>query len=164
MSWSPFTNSQTQNLYGVTGVVTAGGDAWAVGGGGIIQYCSGAMCSVEVPSGVKPTLRAIFAFGTSEMYVVGDSGTILRRNTALNPPWEPVTSPTPANLYAVWGTTTPSKTLFAVGAGGMVLRSTNGTTWTQLSSDVTTDLIGVAGADASNVWAITAASWLRYLP
>lgn len=163
-SWSQFANNQTQNLYGITGVATAGGDAWAVGGGGIIQYCSGAMCSVEVTSGVKPTLRAIFAFSTSEMYAVGDTGTILRRNLAMMPPWETITGPTTANLYAVWGTMTPSKALYAVGAGGMVLRSTNGTTWMQLQSDVTTDLIGVAGVDVTNVWAITAASWLRFLP
>lgn len=163
-SWNPFTNNQTQTLYGITGVVMAGGDAWAVGTGGIIQYCSGAMCSVEVTSGVKPTLRGIFAFSTSEMYVVGDNGTILRRNLAMMPPWETLTSPTTLNLYAVWGTMSPSKTLYAVGAGGVVLRSTNGTMWTQISSDVTADLIGVAGVDASNAWAISAASWLRFVP
>lgn len=163
-SWSQFTNNQTQNLYGITGEVTVAGDAWAVGAGGIIQYCSGAMCSVEVTSGVKPTLRAIFAFSKTEMYAVGDNGTILRRNALMAPPWEPVTSNTTAHLNGVWGSLTPSKTLYAVGAGGMVLRSTNGTTWSQLPSDVTADLIGVAGVDANNAWAITAASWLRYLP
>ncbi|HRI49513.1 MAG TPA: hypothetical protein PLW65_04970, partial [Pseudomonadota bacterium] len=44
------------------------------------------------------------------------------------------TGPITTNLQAVWGTNKGALELYAVGLGGVVLRSTNGSNWSKLAN------------------------------
>ncbi|MFZ4765174.1 MAG: Calx-beta domain-containing protein, partial [Roseimicrobium sp.] len=82
------------------------------------------------------------------MWAVGDGGTILKGTGTT---WSAQSSGTANSLRAVWGTSATS--LWAVGASGTILRSTNGTSWTAQTASVLVDLATLWGADASNLWA-----------
>lgn len=75
----------------------------------------------ESPAGVPAALRGVWQTAT-DTYVVGDSGTILRRGA--DNTWKPETAPKVNNvlpdLYGVVGLA--SNDLLAVGSGGAVLR------------------------------------------
>ncbi len=53
-----------------------------------------------------------------------------------------MTSGTTNNLYGVWGSA--SDNVFAVGGGGTILKY-NGSTWSTLTSNTTSDLYGDLG-------------------
>ena len=61
------------------------------------------------------------------------------------------TSGTTQNLNGVWGSSSTS--IWAVGAGGTILKS-NGTTWTSQTSNTAQAFNGVWGSSATSVWAV----------
>jgi photosystem II stability/assembly factor-like uncharacterized protein len=100
---------------------------------------------------VGPALRFV-AFGSNTTGItVGDSGTILRSiNGGLN--WAPATSGTTANLHAV--SMPAANTGFAVGADGVVVKTTTGTSWSPLASGTDQDLNATTWTSASVGWAV----------
>jgi hypothetical protein len=87
-------------------------------------------------------LHGVWIDGPSEIYAVGDRGTILRWDGSA---WSKMGSGTVKNLHAIWGTTGASKVLYAVGDGGTILQN-NGSGWTPQVSPSTADLRGVLGS------------------
>ena len=98
-------------------------------------------------SGSTANLRAIWASDATNLWAVGDNGTILRGDGTN---WTAQTSGTTQHLRAVWGTTSAS--VWAVGDNGVILFF-NGTSWAAQSSGTTSALRGVWGSNGTNIFA-----------
>ena len=134
-------------LYAVAGL--PGGDAFAVGSGGLIEHRT-TIWSVE-DSGVVVALRGVWARAAGDVLAVGDAGTIVH-GTGVPLTWAPEASGVTADLSAVWANAADA---WAVGAGGLVLHATAGGVWSVESSSTSADLFGVFGA-GDLVWAVGA--------
>jgi Calx-beta domain/PKD domain len=99
-------------------------------------------------SGSTENLRAIWAANATNLWAVGDNGTILKGDGTS---WAAQTSGTTEHLRAVWGTSTTS--VWAVGDAGTILFF-NGTAWAAQTSGSTSALRGVWGSSGTNVFAV----------
>lgn len=110
-----------------------------------------------VPSGVTGYLWGIWGSSASDLWAVGDAGTILRGNGTT---WTKVTSPTTQPLYGVWGTS--STNVWAVGAASTILRW-DGTSWkTVAAPTVPGVLLSIWGSGANDVWTAGNGTFLRW--
>jgi hypothetical protein len=108
------------------------------------QWC------VETPQTTiaVPLLHAVWAVSATDVFAVGDGGTILRR---VNGIWTPLLSGTTSNLRGVWAAS--SSDVWAVGVAGTVLRF-NGTAWSTIAGVTTSDVDAVWGSSATDVWLV----------
>lgn len=72
--------------------------------------------------------------------------------------WTACGSPTTL-LYAIWGS---GGRVYAVGAGGVVLRSDGGCAWNSEPTPTTNDLYGVWGSGLGDVYAVGAAGTILH--
>lgn len=100
---------------------------------------------------VGPAFRSVEFGSAGTGYAVGDSGNIIRSTTS-GTNWVSATSSTTANLRAVSMTGTNAG--YAVGDGGVVVKTANGTTWAGITSNTTDDLYGTWFTGAINGWAV----------
>lgn len=112
---------------------------WAVGqngtGGYVTQRAGLSGLSPPNNGSVSRPLNGVWAASSTDAWVVGDGGTLLRCSTPITClPVTIDTGPITTNLQAVWGTNKGSLELYAVGLGGVVLRSTNGSNWSKLAN------------------------------
>ncbi len=149
-SFAPHTSGTTATLWGVWAF--SSNDVWAVGGtpgGGtaqpndiVLHYDGAAWKPETLPD--APLGRALFkVWGTSsnELYVVGEAGTIWHRKGST---WT-LESKTPlatGTLFTVYGCS--ANEVYAVG-GNDVLRS-DGTTWSKVTIDLSSQVNGVSCA------------------
>ena len=101
-------------------------------------------------SGTAANLSAVWGASPSDVFAVGDGGTILHWDGA---EWSPSASPTTADLNGVSGTG-PSNA-FAVGAGGTILHW-DGAAWTSMTSPTTLELFAVSAVSPSRAFAVGA--------
>ena len=81
---------------------------------------------------------------------MGDGGTIIHYNGS---DWSTQTSTTTNNLKGVWGSS--ATTVYAVGAGGKVLKTVNGgTTWSSMTSNTSNGLNAIWGSSATDIFAV----------
>ncbi|MBX3201988.1 MAG: hypothetical protein KF894_27885 [Labilithrix sp.] len=115
-----------------------------------------------VDSQATVVLRGIWGSSASDVWAVGDHGTV-RRIHPNDLRWQIVDSPTTANLRAVWGT--GPEDIWIVGDAGTVLH------WdglelkpatTQLPETDAPNLYGVWGSSADDVWAVGEHTVLHY--
>lgn len=99
-------------------------------------------------SGSTENLHAIWAANATNLWAVGDNGTILKGDGS---GWTAQSSGTTENLRAVWGTSATS--VWAVGDNGVILFF-NGTAWAAQTSGTTQPLRGVWGSSGTNVFAV----------
>ena len=113
-----------------------------------VATCPVGQWCIEVPVTADPVprLHAVWAVSASDVFAVGDSGTILRR---VNGSWSPMTSGTTSDLRGVWAAS--SSDVWAVGLGGTVLRF-NGTAWSTIAGVTASDVDAVWGSSATDVW------------
>jgi len=109
---------------------------------------TGTWCVESSSLTTSPLLHGVSAASASDVFAVGDGGTILRRTGGS---WAAMTSGTPATLRGVWART--SSDVWAVGSGGTILRF-NGTAWSAVTGVTTTNLEAVWGSGASDVWIV----------
>ena len=113
---------------------------WAVGANGTSGYVTQriGLSGVSPPSNgtVGKPLNGVWAASQSDAWVVGDGGTLLRCSTPITCLAVTIdTGPITTNLQAVWGTNKNAQLeLYAVGLGGVVLRSTNGSNWSKIAN------------------------------
>jgi photosystem II stability/assembly factor-like uncharacterized protein len=88
-------------------------------------------------SPTSQTLRDVWGRSASDIYAVGDQGTIVHYNGS---GWSSMASGTTANLRGVAGAATAT---YAVGQGGTLLELSNGT-WTRIDLGLSADLRGVS--------------------
>lgn len=146
-TWTAQTSGTTANFRGVAG--TSIGGFVAVGDGGVIANgASGTTWTLAASPTTQPLYGA--AVGSAAYVVVGAAGTIL--TSVDSSTWEPRASGTSADLRGtaygaltttVDGVTAITNMYVAVGAGGVILRSTDATTWTAQASPTTNDLLAV---------------------
>jgi hypothetical protein len=96
------------------------------------------------------TMQGVWGSSTDNVFIVGNTGTILHYNGSS---WSSQTSGTSRNLRGVWGA--DSTHVWAVGASSDI-RKHDGTSWSgQTRSDGRTEqLNGVWGSSATNVWVV----------
>jgi len=102
---------------------------------------------MQMDSGTTETLREVLGFAEDDIFVVGDSGTILHYDGT---DWSSMASGTTADLKDIWGSA--SDDVFAVGAAGTILHY-DGSGWSAMASSVSVQLNAVWGASGSDVFA-----------
>lgn len=112
--------------------------------------CSADAWCWQFPTPQGNSMWATWGSGPSDVWGVGESGTILHFDGKA---WSMVRSPTNSALYGIWGSS-PSN-IFAVGNRGTVIHW-DGTTWSPLplgaAGAQVARLFGVWSADGSEVW------------
>jgi hypothetical protein len=98
---------------------------------------------VAVTSGTTQGLYGVWGSSSSDVWAVGDSGTILHYQGGK---WSSVTSGTTDDLNAVFGMSAAK--IWAVGAGGTILHY-NGLGWSAQTSGVSNNLFGIWGSTAT---------------
>mgnify|MGYP006291818911 CR=1 FL=1 len=88
-----------------------------------------------------------------ESFAVGASGTIISRNTTVNPDWELLPCPVQEDLKKIAMET--DGMAFIAGNNGTVLRSADyGESWTTLNTGISTNLNDIAFIPPNRIWAI----------
>ena len=129
----------------------------AVGrGGAILSTNDGGQTWTRIDGGTTAHLRALAAFGTTQLWSAGQNGTILRSADG-GATWTISPTPSQANLYAI--AFRDQNEGWAVGDGGVLLHSLDGgATWTVENVTTQADLraLSVSGSDAA--WVVGDAS------
>lgn len=158
LTWTAQTSGVTQTLNGVWAASTT--TAWAVGEYGVIVYTTdGGSTWTETGQSrsVDYTLNAISGASTTA-FIAANDGNLAKLNTSTGAlTW--ATTGTAANLYGAWAFT--STAAWAVGVGGVIIATSNGSTWTSQTSGVATDLYAVAGTSGTAVWVAGAGGVVR---
>lgn len=108
-------------------------DQWAVGDGGMIAHYRG-LAWRAVPSPTTHTLFDVVGFSPTDVFMVGEAGTILGPGLSLQP------STTSNDLYSLFGFS--ALNLIAVGANGTIVANDGGG-WQAVTSPTSNDLNGV---------------------
>ncbi len=114
---------------------------------------AGTWCLEATPAGTAITLHDVWAAGANDVFAVGDSGTIMRRQ---NNEWVTMASGTTQSLRGVHGTSATN--VWAVGMGGAVLHY-DGAAWSTVAVTASNiDAVWLASANdifmsgGSSVW------------
>jgi photosystem II stability/assembly factor-like uncharacterized protein len=101
-------------------------------------------------SGTGVGLWDVWGSGPNDIYVVGDSGTILHSSNGTS--WFAFNnSPTAGSLRSVWGSS--PNDVYIIGDGGGVWRTADqGSSWTTQTSGVTQELDRVWGSSGGNIF------------
>ena len=110
-------------------------------------YSAHAGWEVQNPIPTKNQLRAIWASSATDVFAVGDYGTILHYDGTS---WDNTTMGA-FNIYGVWGTSETD--VFAVADKGIILHY-DGTTWKNMTSGTTQRLRDVWGFSATDIFAV----------
>jgi len=100
-------------------------------------------------SGTSTTLFGVWGASGTDVFAVGDTGTILHYDGTR---WTAQISGTAGALYAVWGTS--GNDVFAVGGGGGPILHYNGVSWEAQTSGMTDSLYAIWGTSGTNVFAV----------
>lgn len=112
--WTAQSASVTPRLQDVFGCTD--GAVYAAGEDGALLASSGDSIWQAMASGTAETLRGLWGSSTSNLYAVGDYGTIRRYDGSA---WQIEASATSQDLFSIWGLSPHS--IYAVGRGGIVL-------------------------------------------
>ena len=99
-------------------------------------------------SGTTWTLNGVWGTCPTDVFAVGENGTILHYNGAI---WDSMDSGVLVALIDVWGSS--STDVFAVGQNGVICHY-DGTGWSEMSSGTNKHLQGVWGTATDNVYAV----------
>lgn len=142
--------TQSNTLRAVSGF--DGSAAFAVGDGGVVLGCTGALCT-RFASNTSQNLRAVFAIDASNIYAVGDGATVLRCSADTRS-CLPLTANTNQSLNAIWGTPVTSS-VYAAGTGGALISCTAGKTGCDpIATNVSDSLTSVWGIAPNNIYAV----------
>lgn len=144
--WNLVTGPTRQRLSAVkiTGITTG----VAVGDSGTyLIYGGGSSWTTENvgPTQYYKNFYGVEATAAGEVWIVGDSGTILHAPTLLGG-WSQEASNVGVTLFSIFRIGTD---LFAVGDGGVIIHSSGGGTWVALTSPTADSLLAVAGLSDS---------------
>ena len=96
----------------------------------------------------KRDLNAVWGSSASDVFAVGEVGTILHYNGST---WDRMSSATGKSLNSIWGSS--SSDIFAVGNTGTILRY-DGNSWKHMQSGTQNDLYGIWGSSSFDVFTI----------
>lgn len=99
--------------------------------------------------------KGIFSVDGSTVWVACAIGIIARGDlTGGQVQWRLTNVGFTVNMTAIWGASRDS--LWAIGQEGLILHSTDGSTWNRALSTTTADLTAIHGSDDRNIWAVGA--------
>jgi photosystem II stability/assembly factor-like uncharacterized protein len=105
----------------------------------------------QPPEGTRG-LGAIWASSSTDVYIAGPSGLILK-STDRGQSWRRLNTGVGEDFFALWGVN--ANEVFAVGTHGYILRSTDqGVTWQRMINMSTRDLTNVSGDGRGNMVAV----------
>jgi len=99
-------------------------------------------------SGTTWTLNGVWGTSSTDVFAVGENGTVLHYNGAI---WDSMDSGVLVALNDVWGSS--STDVFSVGQNGVICHY-DGTGWSEMSSGTNRHLRGVWGTASDNVYAV----------
>jgi hypothetical protein len=102
----------------------------------------------SMTSGTSAWLHGVWGSSGSDVFAVGESGTILHYDGSS---WSSMTSGTSDSLDGVWGGS--GSDVFAMGSGGTILHY-DGSSWSSMTSGTSLSLGGVWGSSGSDVFAV----------
>ena len=102
----------------------------------------------SLSSGTGNDLYAIWGTEDTSVFIVGESGTILRYNGA---EWVLMVSGSTRDLRTIWGT--DRSDIFAAGNSGTILHY-DGSKWSSMSSGTGNSLNGIWGTDSGSIFAV----------
>ena len=143
IDFQPSELSPVNSLDWFEGVCASSQRAVAVGDYGAIYSSTNGMLWTSAPSGTTEWLRGV-AFGGSAFVAVGENGTILKASMSAGS-WSPSASGTGEHLNRVrylGGNTYGA--FYAVGNYGTLLKSSDGSAWSALTTETTNAIFDVA--------------------
>ncbi len=143
-SWTYVATPASVRLFGVWGA--ASNDVFAVGQTGTVYHWNGVSWGA-MSSGTTALLEGVWGSHGGNVYAVGSGGAIVHYDGI----WNAQTSPTTADLHAVW---VGDGVAYAVGDNGVALRSSGGGGWEAMSTPGNHDLYGVWAALANDAYAV----------
>ncbi|MDF2695522.1 MAG: hypothetical protein K0S65_3905 [Labilithrix sp.] len=130
---------------------------------GTVAADAGGLTWAEIDSHSSVTLRALWGSSASDVWAVGDLGTIRHVTSADATDWQSVASPTREDLRAVWGFAADD--VWAVGDAGTILHY-DGHAWTTTLAAFPAGkkpaLYGVWGSARDDVWIVGNGIALHY--
>ncbi|MBE0564349.1 MAG: hypothetical protein IH621_00175 [Krumholzibacteria bacterium] len=148
-NWAARFNGATWQTYWVSSVDTVN-DIWVADDGQAHVACDHGTVYVnlvpEIAASPERNLYGIWGVGATDVFAVGESGTIARKQGAV---WAAMASGTDEHLRAVHGA--GADHVVAVGDNGTVLRLAAGA-WTALDPGLDEDLDEVWTDGAQNIW------------
>lgn len=107
----------------------------------------------KIPVPTSSDLHGIWVSSVSDIFIVGDDGTILHSKGIYSYSWSLMSSPTNEDLHAVWGT--DFSNVYAVGKNGTLLHF-DGINWNDLSDKipVAEDLNDIWGSSKDNIYIV----------
>jgi hypothetical protein len=116
----------------------------------LMMYAPCAYTGIWTPmtSGTTQLLRSIWGSSATDVFTVGENGTILHYNGSS---WSAMTSGTTQLLRSIWGSSATD--VFTVGENGTILHY-NGSSWSAVASGTKNNLYGVWGSSGSDVYAV----------
>ena len=102
----------------------------------------------EQSSGTLNNLRGVWGSSGTDVFAVGESGTILRYDGAN---WSGMSSGTSEHLTGIWGSSETD--VFAIGGNGLILHY-DGVSWSEMWSPTTSSLYDIWGNSGSNIFAV----------
>jgi photosystem II stability/assembly factor-like uncharacterized protein len=111
----------------------------------------------------KWKLSAFFGASAKELYAVGydlAGAAVIYRSADGGASWGQVKTSISEELKDIWGSST--KSLYAVGAKGTILRSTNGKIWTAQKSGSSENLFAVWGSSPKDVYVVGASGTILH--
>ena len=105
----------------------------------------------QMQSGTTVTLQSVWGCSPSDVFAVGQNGTILHYDGS---GWSPMDSGTTKTLNGLWGTS--SSDVYAVGAtNGRVILHFDGSSWQEMASPPTSfGYWNVWGSSSSDIFAV----------
>jgi len=103
---------------------------------------------IAMDSGTNSSLKAIWGMSPSDIFAVGDGGTILYYNGST---WVKMDSTTSNSLEGIWGSN--SSDVFVVGQYGTILHY-DGSIWTEMTSNTTISLHDIWGSSYNDIYAV----------
>jgi photosystem II stability/assembly factor-like uncharacterized protein len=148
---------KTPSALNLNGFWGNGQNLYAVGAKGTILHSvdNGESWQTET-SGTTEALNNIWGSGLDNMYVVGANGTLLYSSDQ-GKTWIPRKLTGAPALRSIWGASRSGgspQDIYAIGEGGLILHSQDGTAWTQQNSGVSQELFGIWGASAQDVYIV----------
>jgi hypothetical protein len=139
-AWSLLTSPGLGNLQGIYGFPTD--SVWVVGAAGGRALWNGTAWTTFSAPAFSGSLNAVWGSSSTDVYAVGDSGKIMHFTGGA---WTVEAPPAlfTSSLKGVWGTS-DGTTVFAVAAGGAILRRVAGI-WLSAPSPATQDLLAIWG-------------------
>jgi predicted CXXCH cytochrome family protein len=141
-TWAAQTSGITTQLNAV--YFASGTVGLAVGTGGVIRSTADGTTWANVTSGITDNLLGVYMPDTTHAYVVGANSRI-RLFTYSGGVWSGANQTAPVagrTLYAIRGIP-GTNNIWIAGSGGAAWQTTNGTSWTALTSNTTQDLYSV---------------------